>query len=174
MTTSPLAPVARPSGENATMQISARVDYAMRALTELAMVWQADPDRLTKGEWLADQQGVPARFLEGILSQLRKSGFVASQRGSEGGYRLARPPDQITVADIVRVLDGPLGAVRNAAPEQAVYRGPATHLRDVWVAARAAIRSVLESVTLADIVSGSLPEGVADLLSTPGVWDRRA
>jgi Rrf2 family protein len=155
------------------MQISARVDYALRALSELAVVWQADPTRLEKGDALAARQEIPARFLEGILGQLRKAGIVFSQRGAEGGYRLAQRPEQISVADIIRVLDGPLGAVRSEAPEDATYTGPATHLRVVWVATRAALRSVLESTTLADVVAGRTTADIDALLSTPGAWDRR-
>lgn len=155
------------------MQISARVDYALRAMTELAVVWLEDPARLVKGDALASQQEIPARFLEGILGQLRKAGLVVSQRGADGGYRLAIPPDEITVADVMRVLDGPLGAVRSDAPEDTVYTGPAEHLRTVWVATRAALRSVLESMTLADVVAGRTTAEVDALLSTPGAWDRR-
>jgi Rrf2 family protein len=155
------------------MQISARVDYALRAMTELAVAWQEDPSRLEKGDALAARQEIPARFLEGILGQLRKAGLVVSQRGAEGGYRLAMSPDEISVADIIRVLDGPLGAVRSEAPEDAVYTGPAQHLRTVWVATRAAIRSVLETTTLADVVAGRTSATVDALLAKPGAWDRR-
>jgi Rrf2 family protein len=155
------------------MQISARVDYALRALTELAVMWQEDPARLAKGDTLASRQDIPARFLEGILGQLRKAGIVFSQRGADGGYRLARPPAEISVADIIRVLDGPLGAVRSEAPEDAQYRGPATHLRVVWVATRAALRSVLESTSLADVVAGRTTPDMDALLESPGAWDRR-
>lgn len=155
------------------MQISARVDYALRALTELAVIWEGDPGGLEKGDALAARQQIPVRFLEGILGQLRKAGIVFSQRGAEGGYRLARPPDQITVADVIRVLDGPLGAVRSEAPEDATYTGPATHLRVVWVATRAALRSVLETVTLADVVAQRTTPQIDALLETPGAWDRR-
>ena len=155
------------------MQISARVDYALRALAELAVAWQDDPTQLQKGDVLAARQDIPARFLEGILGQLRKAGIVFSQRGAEGGYRLARPPEEISVADIIRVLDGPLGAVRSEAPEDAKYSGPATHLRVVWVATRAALRSVLEQMTLADIVAQHTPADIDALLESPGAWDRR-
>ncbi|MEZ5185245.1 MAG: Rrf2 family transcriptional regulator [Candidatus Nanopelagicales bacterium] len=155
------------------MQISARVDYALRAMSELALSWDTDPQRLQKADALAARQQIPARFLEGILGQLRKAGLVISQRGADGGYRLAIPPDDICVADIIRVLDGPLGAVRNEAPEDAVYTGPAEHLRAVWVATRAALRSVLENTTLEDVVTGHRSDAMATLLNTPGAWDRR-
>jgi len=155
------------------MQISARVDYALRAMTELAVAWSEDPARLEKADALATRQEIPARFLESILGQLRKAGLVVSQRGAEGGYRLALPPEQISVAAIIRVLDGPLGAVRSEAPEDAVYAGPAEHLRTVWVATRAAMRSVLENTTLADVVAGRTTEQMDALLARPGAWDRR-
>jgi len=155
------------------MQISARVDYALRAMTELAVAWDEDATRLEKADALATRQGIPARFLESILGQLRKAGLVVSQRGAEGGYRLAGPPEAITVADIIRVLDGPLGAVRSEAPEDAVYAGPAEHLRTVWVATRAAMRSVLENTTLADVVAGRTTDQIDALLASPGAWDRR-
>jgi Rrf2 family protein len=155
------------------MQISARVDYALRALTELAAGWQEDPAQLVKGEALAARQGIPPRFLEGILGQLRKAGIVFSQRGADGGYRLARAPEEISIADVIRVLDGPLGAVRSEAPEEATYTGPAAHLRVVWVATRAALRSVLESMTLADVVSGRTTPDIDALLAAPGAWARR-
>ncbi len=165
--------IVRRKRDNATMQISARVDYALRALTELAVVWQQDPKRLEKADALATRQQIPARFLEGILGTLRKAGLVFSQRGAEGGYRLAKAPDEISVADIIRVLDGPLGAVRSEAPEDAEYAGPAKHLRTVWVATRAALRSVLETTTLADVVDGRTTPDVDALLDMPGAWDRR-
>lgn len=155
------------------MQISARVDYALRALTELAVAWEDDPKRLEKADALATRQNIPARFLEGILGSLRKAGVVYSQRGAEGGYRLARAPQDISVAEVIRVLDGPLGAVRSEAPEDAEYTGPAEHLRVVWVATRAALRSVLENTSLADVVAGRMAPGVEDLLELPGAWDRR-
>lgn len=155
------------------MQISARVDYALRAMTELAVVWQDDPKRLEKADALATRQEIPARFLEGILGQLRKAGLIFSQRGAEGGYRLAKAPDEISVADVIRVLDGPLGAVRSEAPEDSEYSGPATHLRVIWVATRAALRSVLESTTLSDIVDGRTTPDIDSLLEMPGAWDRR-
>jgi Rrf2 family protein len=113
------------------------------------------------------------KFLEGILRQLRQAGIVASQRGAEGGYRLDRGPSSITIADVVRALDGPLAAVRGQRPEDLDYSGASEHLRDVWVAVRAAMRHVLEGVTLADVASGSLPPDVTQLLAEPGAWQRR-
>lgn len=155
------------------MHVSARVDYGTRAMVELAAAWSEDPHRLVKGEALAGAQGIPAKFLEGILRQLRQSGLVASQRGAEGGYRLDRDPREITMADIVRALDGPLAAVRDLRPEDVHYAGHADHLRDVWVALRSAMREVLEHTTVADVHSGQLPDRVREYLDEPDAWRRR-
>jgi len=151
------------------MQVSARVDYGTRALTELA----SRGEQLATAEELAELQGIPVKFLEGILTQLRRAGLVISKRGAEGGYRLARPAANITVADVFRALDGPIAAVRGMAPEDMAYPGAAEHLREVWVATRAALRSVLEQVSLDDVVSGELPAAARGLLAEPGAWERR-
>ena len=151
------------------MQVSARVDYGTRALAELA----SRPDQLVTSEELAELQGIPVKFLEGILTQLRRAGLVLSKRGAEGGFRLARPATEIAVADVFRALDGPIAAVRGMAPEDMDYPGAAEHLRDVWVATRAALRTVLEQVTLDDVVSGTLPDTARGLLAEPGAWERR-
>ncbi len=145
----------------------------MRALLELAAAANADPAALVKGEHLATAQQVPAKFLEAILRDLREHALIESRRGMDGGYRLARPAASITVAEVVRVLDGPLAAVRGERPEHHTYAGPAHHLQDVWIAARVAIRDVLEQVTLDDIVRGTLPEAVRVRLEAPGAWERR-
>ena len=146
------------------MYISAKVDYAVRALCTLA----ASDTPLTS-ESLAQSQGLPAKFLESILNDMRR----ASQRGPDGGYRLARPSTEITVADIIRPLDGPLAEIRGLRPEAANYGGAAEHLQAVWVAVRASLRSVLDEVTIAAIVSGELPESVTSLTSDPGAWQSR-
>jgi Rrf2 family protein len=152
------------------VHISAKAEYAMRALLTLA----AEPEggSLT-AERLAAAQHLPVKFLENILDDLRRGGLVISQRGNEGGYRLARPARDITAADVLRLVDGPLAEVRGVRPDQSVYEGPATHLQDVWVAARAALRSVLEHVTLAEIASGKLPKSVARLAADPDAWQVR-
>lgn len=155
------------------MHVSARVDYGTRAMVELAAAWAQDPKRLTKGDELAKAQGIPAKFLEGILRQLRQAGLVASQRGADGGYRLDRDPGTITIADIVRALDGPLAAVRDLRPEDVHYAGGADHLRDVWVALRSAMREVLEHTTIADVRAGDLPDRVRAFLDEPDAWRRR-
>jgi Rrf2 family protein len=151
------------------VRITAKVDYAVRAATELA----ASPPGPVKGEALAERQGIPAKFLENILADLRRAGLVASQRGAEGGYRLAMPPERISIADVIRAVEGPLADVHGTPPEAVEYRGPAAHLQKVWVATRAALRSVLEEVTLADVVEGNLPRGAERLLGEPDAWSRR-
>lgn len=148
------------------MQISARVDYAVRALAELAAAGGGP----VKGERLAQSQHIPGKFLENILSELRHAGLLTSQRGAEGGYWLACKPEDITIARIIRAVDGPLANIRGQRPEAVDYTGAASHLSEVWIAVRASLRSVLEHVTLADLVSGSLPAVVVDLAREPEAW----
>ena len=148
------------------MYISAKVDYAVRALCTLA---DADGRPVT-AEALAKSQGLPAKFLESILNDMRRAGLLLSQRGAEGGYRLSRQAEAITVADVIRPLDGPLAEVRGLRPEAANYEGSAEHLQEVWVAVRASLRAVLERVTIADIVSGNLPKSVQKLTTDPDSW----
>ena len=150
------------------MHIPAKVDYGMRALLILA-----EEDAPSTAEALATGQGLPAKFLGAILNDLRRAGIVASHRGSEGGYRLARPAAEISVADVMRALDGPLAEVRGLRPEMAVYDGAASHLQDVWVAVRASLRAVLEQVSLQDVVTGKLPRRVAKLTEDPDAWQPR-
>ena len=152
------------------MRISAKADYAVRAAAELAL---ATPGTPTKGEQLADRQDVPLKFLENILGAMRTAGIVNTRRGAEGGYLLARPAKEITVADVIRAVDGPLGAVHGDAPENVTYLGPAARLADVWIAARASLRDVLERVTLADLAAGRLPARVEKLAATPDAQYRR-
>jgi Rrf2 family protein len=151
------------------VRITAKVDYAVRAAAELA----AAPPGPVKGDLLAERQRIPAKFLENILADLRRAGLVASQRGAEGGYWLAVPAAQVSVADIIRAVEGPLADVHGTSPEAVEYPGPATALQRVWVATRAALRSVLEEVSLADIVSGTLPPGAERFLDVPDAWSRR-
>jgi len=146
--------------------ISAKVDYAVRALCTLA---DADGSPVT-AEALALSQSLPAKFLESILNDMRRAGLLLSQRGADGGYRLSRPASDISVADVIRPLDGPLAEVRGLRPEVTSYEGAAEHLQDVWVAVRASLRSVLEQVTIADIVSGQLPKSVQKLTTDPDAW----
>ncbi|MEO8106647.1 MAG: Rrf2 family transcriptional regulator [Actinomycetes bacterium] len=151
------------------MHVSAKVDYAMRALLVIARE-SGENGGLIKGDHLASEQAIPARFLEGILRQLRQAGIIASQRGAEGGYRLARAASDITVADVVRALDGPLADIRGDRPENADYDGAAEHLREVWIATRAALRGVLDHVTLEQIASGDLPSSVTSLTQDTAAW----
>lgn len=155
------------------MHVSAKADYGMRAALELTSAYLESPSRLVKGDAIARSQDIPMKFLEGILRQLRQAGIVASQRGAEGGYRLDRDPHAVTIADVVRALDGPLAAVRGQRPEGLDYSGSAEHLREVWIAVRAAMRHVLETITLVDVATGALPESVRILLDEPGAWQRR-
>ena len=148
------------------MEISAKGDYAMRALTVLAT---SDGVPMTVVE-LAEAQGIPAKFLQAILLRLRQRSIVLSHRGADGGYRLARPPAEITVADVLRAVDGPLAAVRGVPPEEIVYEGVAEPLSDVWLALRASMRRVIERVTLADIVNGPLPDNVRQLIAGEEAW----
>jgi Rrf2 family protein len=156
------------------MRITAKVDYAVRAAAELAAHAAAKGPRVPmKGDAIASAQGIPVRFLESILAELRRSGIVGSQRGSEGGYWLARPASDVSVADIIRAVEGPLADVHGTPPEEAEYDGPAAELQRVWIATRVALREVLEATTVADIASGSLPGSVTALAQRPDGWARR-
>jgi Rrf2 family protein len=147
------------------VRVSAKADYAIRAAVELAA-----GDGPVKGERIAQAQEIPSNFLENILSDLRNAGIVASRRGADGGYWLARPAAEVSLADVIRAVDGPLANVRGVRSEQVVYQGSAERLRDVWVAVRASLRSVLENVTLADLAAGELPESVRALAADPDAW----
>lgn len=153
--------------ENGNVRISAKVDYALRAAAELAVAEGSGP---IKGEQLARAQEIPPKFLENILLELRHAGLVQSQRGAEGGYWLARPASEIRLADVIRAVEGPLANVRGVRPESLEYGGAAEPLRDVWIAVRASLRSVLESVTLADLAARELPGSLRDLLADPEAW----
>ena len=148
------------------MRVSAKVDYALRAVIELA----AAPEGPVKGERIAQAQEIPLKFLENTLADLRRDGLVLSQRGAEGGYWLARPGREITLAQVIRAVDGPLANVRGHRPEQVAYQGAAEPLREVWISVRAALRSVLDLVTVADLAEGRLPESVAELARDPEAW----
>jgi Rrf2 family protein len=148
------------------MRLSAKADYAIRAAAELA----SSGDGPVKGERVATAQDIPPKFLENILLDLKHAGIVRSQRGAEGGYWLARPAEEITLADVIRAVDGPLAYVRGTRPEDLAYGGSAAALRDVWVALRASVRRVLEAVTLADLAAGTLPGAVTELTDDPEAW----
>jgi Rrf2 family protein len=148
------------------MRVSAKVDYAVRAGAELAAA-AAGP---VKGDRIAQAQQIPLKFLENILLDLKHAGLVQSQRGAEGGYWLARPADEISLADVIRAVEGPIANVRGLRPEQVAYAGSAEQLRDVWIAVRANLRAVLETVTLADVAAGRLPDEVSRITSDPEAW----
>jgi Rrf2 family protein len=148
------------------MRVSARPDYALRAAIELAA---AHEDHVT-AEQLAHAQDIPGKFLETILTHLRRSGLVKSQRGPDGGFWLARPANEISLADIIRAIDGQLLGVRGERPENVTYTGAAEPLQRVWIALRANERAVLEAVTLQDIVSRKLPDAIQTLTDSPGAW----
>lgn len=151
------------------MRVTAKVDYAVRALLELAV----GGERPVKGERIAQAQDIPLRFLENILVDLRHTGIVGAQRGAEGGYWLARPADEVTIGEVIRAVEGPLASVRGRPPEDVDYAGPAAELRTVWVAVRASLRSVVDELTLADVVEGRLPARVRRLTEAPDAWARR-
>ena len=151
------------------MRTTAKVDYAVRAAVELAAHGEAP----VSAERIADAQQIPANFLENILLDLRRAGIVASKRGAAGGYLLAKPAREIVVADVVRAVEGPLASVRGLSPDQLDYAGNAEPLREVWVALRSAVRSVLEHVTIAEVASGKLPPQITTLTQEPDAWVRR-
>jgi Rrf2 family protein len=145
------------------------VDYALRAVVELASTG-AGPDRPVTADQLAQAQGIPPKFLESILLQLRRGGVVNAQRGPDGGYWMGRPATEITLADVIRVIDGPLANVRGHRPETLGYHGAARSLQEVWIALRASEREILELVTVADVARGELPERIRELTADPTAW----
>src|SRR4051794_41072597 len=149
------------------MRVSAKTDYALRAAAEIAA---APEDGPVKGERIATAQGIPLRFLENILSELRNAGIVESRRGAEGGYLLARPASEIALADVIRAVDGPLANVGGRRPEQLEYGGSAESYQEVWIAVRAGLRTVLENITLADVAAGKLPAPVRKLTADAEAW----
>ncbi|HEV8461857.1 MAG TPA: Rrf2 family transcriptional regulator [Gaiellaceae bacterium] len=149
------------------MRVSAKADYAVRAAVELAAAGEGP----LKGDRIAEAQEIPSNFLENILSDLRNAGIVMSRRGADGGYWLARPAEEVSIADVIRAVDGPLANVRGVRPAQLEFPGKAEKMRDVWVAVRANLRDVLENVTLADVATGDLPEHVSALAAAPEAWE---
>jgi Rrf2 family protein len=151
------------------VQITARVDYAVRALIEIAR----QPDRPTTRDEIAERQQIPPRYLEAVLAQLAKGGLVTGHRGAAGGYTLTVPADELTVAAAARCVDGPLTLVASQRPERVVYTGASAGLEELWVGLRAAVRGVLEAVTIADLAAGRLPDNVRALVDGPGAWRPR-
>ena len=151
------------------MQVSAKIDYALRAAAELARA-AAEETGPVKGETISESQGIPKKFMENILHDLKRSGIVRTRRGASGGYWLALPAEEISLAGIIRAVEGPLANVRGEWPEAVEYSGAAEHLQEVWIAVRANLRAVLESVTLADLVEGELPTPITELTRDPEAW----
>jgi Rrf2 family protein len=150
------------------VRLTAKADYALRASAELATAG-AGP---VKAERIAQSQAIPLKFLESILLDLKHAGLVLSQRGAEGGYRLARPAEEISLADVIRAVEGPLANVRGLPPQELEYEGSAARLQEVFIAVRASLRGVLEQVTLADLARGELPDHVEELTRDPDAWAR--
>jgi Rrf2 family protein len=151
------------------LQVSAKTDYALRAASELALA-ATDGVGPIKGDRISETQGIPKKFMENILHDLKRAGIVRTRRGASGGYWLARPAEEIPLAEVIRAVEGPLANVRGEWPEAVEYPGAAEALREVWIAVRANLRAVLESVTLADIADGNLPKPVTILTQDPEAW----
>jgi Rrf2 family protein len=154
------------------MRVTAKVDYAVRAAIVLAEASLAGTGPV-KGEAIGDRQDIPVKYLESILSELRQAGIVRSQRGSAGGYWLAKPPGEVSVADVIRAAEGPLATVRGERAESLAYPEGSGALRDLWVIVRSALRGVLEEVTLEHLVTGELPKHARSLLVEPRTWAPR-
>ncbi|MGC2373534.1 MAG: Rrf2 family transcriptional regulator [Solirubrobacteraceae bacterium] len=152
------------------MHVTAKADYAVRAVVELAAGSQDTPRKVDQ---VAQAQGIPVSFLENILTQLRSSGIVRSQRGPEGGYWLAKPAAELNLAQVIRAVEGPLVGVRGQRPEEIEYQGSAESLQQVWIALRANLRKVLEHVTVADIAAGRLPKEIVTLSKEEEAWTTR-
>ena len=151
------------------MHVTARSDYALRAVAELA----AADGQLLKRDEISARQHIPVEFLESVLLALKHRGIVQSQRGANGGFRLGRPADSISLADVIRAVDGPMADVRGDRPELVKYEGPARRLQDVWIAVRASLRDLLEGISVEDLVDGRMPEGVVRFTEDPEAWISR-
>lgn len=155
------------------MNISAETDYAIRAMLYLSTVHRIDPEKLATTEEISKNQAIPHKFLEAILRSLKRADLIEGHRGNKGGYRLKISPNKISLADIIRVVDGPLAAVKGERPESVTFKESAKHLTDVWIALRVSLRKTLEGVTLDQIESGQLPTHIKKAISQPGAWTRR-
>jgi Rrf2 family protein len=159
------------SRKNEPVKISAKVDYAVQAVVEISVATKKDT--LISAEEISNRRDIPEKFLEGILTSLRKAGVVNSYRGPAGGFELAKKPEDVAVADIIRIIDGPLAAVRGFAPEEIEYSGPVKHVSDVWIATRSALRNVLENISIADIIDGEFDTSIAKMLNEKDARKRR-
>jgi len=148
------------------VQISAKTDYAIRALLNLA---SHEPE-LVKVDTIVREQGLPRKFVEAILGELRRAQLVRSQRGAEGGYALAKPANEITLGAVIRAVDGPLAEVRGLRPHETTYEGVAEHLPEVWIAVRSSLRRVLDELTLAQVLTGKFPGQIVKLIGEPDAW----
>jgi Rrf2 family protein len=156
------------------VRVSAKVDYAVRASIELAAAQQREgAEKPVKAEALARAQEIPLKFLENILQGLRQAGIVDSRRGPEGGHLLARPAAQISIADVIRAIDGPLAGVGGRRPDELEFTGSAVPMQEIWIAVRSTLRNLLEEVSLADVAAGALPDHVAALTADPRAWAKR-
>ncbi len=153
------------------MRISYKVDYGVRVMTTIAAHDADAPGVYVPRQQLAEHDDLPAGFLVDILGQLRNAQLLRSRRGSDGGWALARPASSITVADVIRALDGPLASVRGVRPHELPEQGGHEPFTSLWIAVRTALRSVLEQVTIADLASGKLPVAIAELASSADAWD---
>lgn len=151
------------------VKVTAKAEYAVRAMLELTTTEES----LLKGERIARGQSIPLKFLENILVDLRHADLVHAQRGADGGYRLAREPEEITLGQVIRAVEGPLASVRGEPPERMNYEGSSENLQRVWIAVRASLRSVLDDLTLAEVVAGRMPDHVRRLTEAPDAWLRR-
>jgi Rrf2 family protein len=156
-------------GHDRWVQISARGDYAVRAALSLAQAYPA----LMSAQAIAQDQNMPRKFLEAVLADLRRAGVVRAQRGAEGGYTLSSSPRDVTIGQILRAVDGPLAGVRGLRPEETQYEGAAENLPNLWVAVRAAVREVVDEVSLAELISGRMPAHVRKLTTRPDAWQPR-
>lgn len=149
------------------MRVSAKSDYALRALIEIA---SRSDGATVSAEEVGRLQDIPHGFLQAILADLRRAGIVMSVRGQSGGWRLARASSDVTVADIIRAVDGPLVSVYGLRPEAVTYNDSATVLQLVWIAARANLRHVFEQVTVEMLSSGRLPNDIVRLTKSEDAW----
>ncbi|HET9667689.1 MAG TPA: Rrf2 family transcriptional regulator [Desertimonas sp.] len=154
-----------------SVRVSHRVDYGVRVMTTLAAAASTAPGRPVTSATLSETDEVPPGFLDDILRPLRIAGLLRSQRGGDGGWLLAKDAATITVADVIRALEGPLASVRGIRPHKLGEAGEREPFVSLWIATRAALRSVLEHVTLADLASGQLPTHIAQLANDPDAWD---
>jgi Rrf2 family protein len=149
------------------MRVSAKSDYALRALIEMAA--RAD-GRAVSAEELGRLQDIPHGFLQAILADLRRSGIVISQRGQSGGWRMGRPAESVSVADVIRAVDGPLVSVYGLRPESVSYNEAAQVLQHVWIAARRSLRDVFEEVSIQQLADGVLPDAVTTRTVDEDAW----